>query len=102
MTGRPVPASGQTGGGGKDLRDFFILWMERIINVVMVVGAVGVVIGGFVVMFSPTGGVLQGMLTWVAGTIYLVMIGGMIYLGLGIYNNTRRTAEAVEKLAMRG
>ena len=28
-----------------------------------------------------------------------VLMGGMVYLGLGIYNNTRRTAEAVERLS---
>ena len=31
--------------------------------------------------------------------IYLLLMGGMVYLGLGIYNNTRRTAEAVERLS---
>ena len=44
------------------MRDFFILWMERIINVVIVLGAIGVFAGGIAVMLSPTGGVLQGLL----------------------------------------
>lgn len=83
------------------MRDFFILWMERIVNVVIVLGAIGVFAGGIAVMFSPTGGVLPGILAWIMGTIYLLLVGGMVYLGLGIYNNTRRTAEAVERLAQR-
>ncbi|MBK4216192.1 hypothetical protein JJJ17_09675 [Paracoccus caeni] len=83
------------------MRDFFILWMERIINVVIVIGAVSVFIGGLVVMFSAQGGFFQGLLAWVFGSIYLIVLGGMIYLGLGIYNNTKRTAEAVERLSQR-
>lgn len=83
------------------MRDFFIFWMERIVNVVIVLGAAGVLIGGIVVMFAPTGGFLQGILTWIFGAIYLILMGGMIYLGLGIYNNTRRTADAVEALTRR-
>lgn len=83
------------------MRDFFILWMERIINVVIVLGAVVVLVAGLVVMFSPTGGFLQGLATWAFGFVYLILMGGMIYLGLGIYNNTRRTAEAVEVLTRR-
>lgn len=83
------------------MRDFFILWMERIINVVIVIGAIAVVISGLVAMFSAQGGFLQGVMIWVIGAIYLVLMGGMIYLGLGIYNNTRRTAEAIEQLNSR-
>ena len=83
------------------MRDFFILWLERIINVVIVIAAVFVLIGGFVVMFSANGGFFQGLAAWFVGTLYLIVMGGMIYLGLGIYNNTRRTADAVERLSQR-
>lgn len=83
------------------MRDFFILWLERIVNVVIILGAVGVLVAGLVVMFSTTGGFLQGLATWAFGFVYLIVMGGMIYLGLGIYNNTRRTADAVEALARR-
>ncbi|WP_423208347.1 hypothetical protein [Paracoccus yeei] len=93
-----MPASAGNGMGAI-MRDFFILWMERIINVVIVLGAIGVFAGGIAVMLSPTGGVLQGLLAWIMGAIYLLLMGGMVYLGLGIYNNTRRAAEAVERLS---
>jgi len=83
------------------LRDFFIVWMERIISVVMVLGAVAVLLGGLGVMTAPQGGLLPGLMVWIAGTIYLILIGGMVYLGLGIYNNTKRTAEAIERLSQR-
>ncbi|MBO9454809.1 hypothetical protein J7376_03135 [Paracoccus sp. R12_1] len=83
------------------MRDFFIVWMERIVNVVVILGAIGVLIGAIAAMFSPQGGILQGLAVLIGGTIYMILLGGMIYLGLGIYNNTRRTAEAIERLADR-
>lgn len=83
------------------MRDFFILWLERIINVLIAIGAIGVFVGGLVIMFSAEGGFLQGIATWVGGAFYLILMGGMVYLGLGIYSNTRRTAEAVERMAQR-
>lgn len=83
------------------MRDFFILWMERIINVVVVIGAVVVLIAAVSAMFSAQGGFLAGIGVLVGGALYLILMAGMIYLGLGIYANTRRTAEAVEELARR-
>lgn len=83
------------------MRDFFILWMERIINVVVILGAAVIVIAAVAAMFSLQGGILQGLGVLVGGTLYLTLMAGMVYLGLGIYSNTRRTAEAVEELARR-
>ena len=83
------------------MREFFILWMERIINVVIILGALVVLGAGLAIMFSPNGGFLQGLATWAFGFVYLILMGGIVYLGLGIYNNTRRTAEAVEALTRR-
>jgi len=83
------------------MRDFFILWMERIVNVVVVLGAVLVVVGAISMLFSPQGGFLAAIGILVGGAIYLILMAGMIYLGLGIYNNTRRTAEATERMAGR-
>ncbi|MCQ0971314.1 hypothetical protein MLD63_12860 [Paracoccus sp. TK19116] len=83
------------------MRDFFILWMERIINVVIVLGAIAVLIGGGAALFGPQGGILQALAIWIGGALYLIIMGGFVYLGLGIYNNTRRTAEAVERMANR-
>ena len=83
------------------MRDFFILWMERIINVLIVLGAIAVLVGGGAALFGPQGGIMRALAVWVGGAIYLIMFGGAIYLALGIYNNTRRTAEAVERMAGR-
>ena len=83
------------------MRDFFIRSMEQIINVVLVIGAILVVLGAISTMFHPMGGFLSGLMVLCGGAIYLLLMGGMIYMGLGIYHNTRRTAEAVERLASR-
>ena len=82
------------------MRDFFIRSFERLITVIIVLGAVAIVIFAFVGAASaPSGG--QGLLIFLAtlvfGSIYLIMVGGFMYLAFGIYHNTRRTAEALER-----
>lgn len=84
------------------MRDFFIRSFEMIVSVVVVVAALVVFIGGLVTMFSHMGGFLQGLMVWVIGAIYVLFMGGAMFLGLGIYQNTKRTADATERLANRG
>lgn len=58
--------------------------------------------GGTVFLEAPGGeGLLMALVVWLVGALYLFLVAGLIYLGLGIYNNTRRTAEAVEQLVAR-
>ena len=52
-------------------------------------------------LHNTDGGLLAGLAVWFGGGIWLMMTGGMAYLGLGIYHNTRRTAEAMEAMARR-
>lgn len=44
---------------------------------------------------------LVGLGILIGGALYVVLVGGFLYMGVGIYQNTKRTAEAVEKLAAR-
>ncbi len=87
------------------MRDFFINSFEKLVNVVVVLLAVGVVVFAAMAAFSggmgPGGpsGPLAGLGILIGGGIYVVFIGGLLYMGLGIYQNTKRTADAVEKLA---
>lgn len=83
------------------MRDFFINALESIIATMIVIGGVFIAIAGIAVMMAPDGGVLPGLAVWVGGAVWLMLVGGLAYLGLGIYHNTRRTAEAVEALARR-
>lgn len=91
------------------MRDFFINAFEKLVGVVVVLMLVAVVVGALATMFGggmmmgpggqQGGGVLAGLVILVVGLVYVVFIGGAMYLGLGIYQNTRRTAELLERMA---
>lgn len=80
------------------MRDFFINSFEKLVAVIIVLAMIAVVIGGLGAMFSGDG-FLAGLAILIGGTLYVIMLGGMLYLMLGVYHNTRRTADAVERLA---
>ena len=97
------------------MRDFFIKGFEILVGVIVVLMGLGIVaVAGMVAFGGPTygmlgakgmqmqGGPLAGLGVLIAGALYLIFVGGIMYLGLGIYQNTRRTAEAMEKLAANG
>lgn len=75
------------------MRDFFILALEKLIAVVIVLMIIAVLVIGVMAMGNPRGGILQGLAVLIGGGLYVVMMGGMLYLFLGIYHNTKRTAE---------
>lgn len=85
------------------MRDFFIRGFEVILGVFIVLLGIGVFFAGFVPFSDPqfsTGmSVLVMLLIWLGGGIYVLFLGGLMYLGLGIYQNTKRTAEAMERMA---
>ncbi len=87
------------------MRDFFIRGFEVILGAILVIAAVGVVVAAGIAAFGnaqvdglPTGlgGPVAGLIILVAGFVALLVYGGILYLGLGIYHNTRRTAELLE------
>ena len=84
------------------MREFFINSLEKIVTVIIALMAVGVVLGGLGTMFTPEGGFLAGIMIWALGAVYVLVMGGMMYLALGIYDNTKRTAEATERMARGG
>lgn len=75
------------------MRDFFILALEKLIAVIVVLMMIAVVVIAVAAMGSPQGGALQGLGILIGGGLYVVLMGGMLYLFLGIYHNTKRTAE---------
>lgn len=94
------------------MRDFFIRSLEVLINILMVVLILGVVLASIAAMagmgdfriagMGSGGGVLLGLGILIGGGLYIILIGGFMYLGLGIYQNTRRAADALERMAGRG
>jgi len=82
------------------MRDFFISSLEIVINVIVVIAAIGIVVAAGAATVGAGGeqmggmnGPLAGLMILVGGGIYLIMVAGFMYLGLGIYQNTKRTAE---------
>ena len=76
------------------MRDFFIQGFETLISIILVIAGIGVVIGAVGAMINQ--GILAGLGVLILGAIYLLMTGGIAYLALGIYHNTKRTAELLE------
>lgn len=91
------------------MRDFFIDSLETLVSVVVVLMGLAVVgmalaaLGGGGMMgyggMMGGGGVLAALVILIGGGIYVIVVGGFLYMGIGIYQNTRRSAEALEKLA---
>ncbi|SOC02011.1 hypothetical protein SAMN05877831_10359 [Rhodobacter maris] len=81
------------------MRDFFIRSFEAIIGIGIVLSVLAVIVSGGAAMFDRYhGGLVTALGIWIAGGISVLIGGGAAYLSLGIYHNTRRTAEALEKL----
>lgn len=81
------------------MRDFFIGAFEKLIAVVLVLMGIVILIGSVMAFSTPSyqgGGPVAGFGILIGGAIYLIMFGGMSYLFLGIYHNTKRTADALE------
>jgi hypothetical protein len=83
-----------------DMGNFFISAFEKLVGVVVVLLLIAVLGGAVLAAMQPGGGgVLAALGVLVIGTLYVILIAGSLYLALGIYNNTKRTAEAIERLA---
>ncbi|MEY8118781.1 hypothetical protein AB9F26_11010 [Falsihalocynthiibacter sp. BN13B15] len=81
------------------MRDFFINSFEKLIGVLVILMALGVLVGSVVAMLNPSqGGIFAGLFFLVFGSLYVILMGGFFYMALGIYHNTRRSAEALERL----
>ena len=88
------------------MRDFFIRGFEAVLTVFLVLAAIAIVAAAGLAAFgNPTAieglpqgasGPIAGAIILVVGFLVLLVYGGLLYLGLGIYHNTRRTAEAAE------
>ena len=77
------------------MRDFFINSFEKLVGVIIILIAIGTLLGAFGA--AQEGGILAFLAVLVFGAVYVVFMGGLMYLGLGIYHNTQRTADALEK-----
>lgn len=90
------------------LRDFFINSLEMLVSVIVVVlilavlgAAAAAAFGGGSMGESGVGGPLAAIGILIGGGLYIIIVGGFLYMGIGIYQNTRRCAEALEKLLVK-
>ena len=91
------------------MRDFFIRSLDLLVGIVVVLLIIGTVLAAVVALIGAGepgtplgGGIAAAVGILIAGTVYTIFVGGFLYLGLGIYHNTRRAAEAVERMAAGG
>lgn len=83
------------------MRDFFINAFELLISVFVVLLILGVLAAAIAVgtgmgaQFGLPADPLMAVGILIGGGLYIVLIAGMMYLGLGIYQNTKKTAEAL-------
>jgi hypothetical protein len=80
------------------MRDMIIKSLDVIVWIVAFVFAAGGIIAGVVALAN---GQAQGIALIILGPLYAIIFAGWIFLSIGTYHNTKRTAEAIEKLAAR-
>ena len=83
------------------MRNFFIKSFEAIASIIVVIGVVAIIAGAVSVSQLPQGGIARAIGVLIGGFVYLTLLVGGIYLVIGIHDNTRRTAAAVEELLRR-
>jgi len=77
------------------MRDFFINSFEKLVGVIVIIGGIAVIVGAFGA--ASEAGILAFIAVLIFGALYVVLMGGFMYLGLGIYHNTKRMADAMDK-----
>lgn len=87
------------------MRDWFINAFEVLVGILVALMSLGVLVAAAAVAFggkqigqSGIGGPAAAIGILVAGGIYVIVVGGLMYLGLGIYQNTKKTAAMIENL----
>lgn len=81
------------------MRQFIIRSFE---GIVWLFGALVALAGIVVGVLALANGQVQGLLFIIGGPLYAILLMGMFFIAVAISDNTKRTAEAVEKLASRG
>lgn len=88
------------------MRNFFIDTFDKLIGVIAVLMSIGVVLfalGVSVAGFGPEApspaGPLGGLAILIGGGLYVAFLIGALYTFVGIYRNSERTVELLERLA---
>lgn len=80
------------------MRELIIKSLDMIVWIVAgLIALAGVIVG----VMALGQGEVAGLGIIIGGLLYAVVFAGMFFLMIGVYTNTKRTAEAIEKLAAR-
>ena len=79
------------------MRDFCIGLFSKIIDILVVLSLIGaaVVYIESEKMGSPVSH-FRAVIVLIGGALYVSFLAGALYLGLGVYHNTKRSAELLE------
>ena len=94
------------------MRNFFINALDAIIGILAILMVLGVLflsytalnadpetLSGMEIAGIPVpSGALGAAITFVLGMVQTIIVIGFLYIGTGIYKNTKRTADAVEAM----
>ncbi len=80
------------------MRNTIIRSLDVIVWIIAIFIAGGGVIAGLIAIAN---GQMEGIAFIIGGPLYAIIFAGFIFVAIGIYDNTKRTAEAIEKLAAR-
>ncbi len=81
------------------MRETIIKSFDLLITLLAGLIVLAAAIMGLMMIFQ--GYILIGLGYIIGGALYAVILAGGLYLLIGIYENTKRTAEAVERLSGR-
>lgn len=85
------------------MRDFFVNSFEKLVAIIVVLMCLAVAIAAIGALISgQEGGLLLAVGILIGGGLYVVLMGGMLYLVLSMHDSMKRTAAAVEKMANSG
>ncbi|MCE6951196.1 hypothetical protein LAZ40_07415 [Cereibacter sphaeroides] len=76
------------------MRDFLISTYDKLVMTLVILIAVGAVIGAIGMMSEA--GVFAGLLFLLSGLLSAVIFGGSMFLLIGIYENSKRIAALLE------
>ena len=80
------------------MRNMIIKSLEVLVWLMMALILIASLLYGFQAMSNPMmGGAMMGIAIIVGGVLYSIIFGGMLFLFIGIYDNTKRMAEMMEK-----
>lgn len=84
------------------MRDFLISSLNNLVSIIVVLTMIGAVLGALTILNDPQAPypTVSALAVLIGGFVSTVVFGGSVFLLIGIYENSKRTADALEKQAL--